>query len=105
GDGFDYTDEAAVEDLGLGWVAEEALAIGVMAAGRALRDAEFGTDEERFVAGVTMAVNHRGDTDSTGSIAGQILGAALGEAALPAGWLERLELRDVVAQVAEDLHG
>ncbi len=103
-EGFGYTDEAAVEDLGQGWVAEEALAIGLMAAGRALRDDEFEGDEERFVAGVAMAVNHRGDSDSTGSIAGQILGAALGVGVLPRRCLDRLELREVVEQVAADLH-
>ncbi len=79
--------------LGQGWVAEEALAIGVYAALAA------GT----FREGVLLAVNHGGDSDSTGSIAGNILGAALGRKAIPKAWLDRLELRDVIAQVAKDL--
>lgn len=79
--------------LGAGWVAEEALAIGVYAALAA------GT----FREGVLLAVNHGGDSDSTGSIAGNILGAALGRGAIPAPWLEKLELRDVIEQVAADL--
>jgi ADP-ribosylglycohydrolase len=79
--------------LGEGWVAEEALAIGVYAALAA------GT----FREGVLLAVNHSGDSDSTGSIAGNILGAALGQGAIPARWLEQLELRDVIEQVAADL--
>lgn len=79
--------------LGAGWVAEEALAIGVYAA---LACAT-------FREGVLLAVNHSGDSDSTGSIAGNILGAALGRGAIPSPWLERLELRDVIEQVAADL--
>ena len=79
--------------LGGGWVAEEALAIGVYAA------LAMGT----FSEGVLLAVNHGGDSDSTGSIAGNILGAALGRGAIPAGWLEKLELRDVIETIAADL--
>jgi ADP-ribosylglycohydrolase len=79
--------------LGEGRVAEEALAIGVYAA---LTNAS-------FREGVLLAVNHGGDSDSTGSIAGNILGAALGRGAIPPQWLERLELRDVIEQVAADL--
>jgi ADP-ribosylglycohydrolase len=83
-----------VESLGQGWVAEEALAIGLYAALAA----------QGYEHGVLLAVNHSGDADSTGSIAGNLLGLALGEQAIPARWLERLELRDVVEQVADDLH-
>jgi hypothetical protein len=39
-----------------------------------------------------LAVNHSGDSDSTGSITGNILGAVHGEAALPVTWLQHLEL-------------
>ena len=79
--------------LGQGWIAEEALAIGVYAALAA------GTFEE----GVLLAVNHGGDSDSTGSIAGSILGASLGKDAIPGRWLARLELADVIERVAADL--
>jgi len=83
-----------VETLGAGFVAEEALAIGLYAALQA----------SGFEQGVLVAVNHSGDSDSTGSIAGNLLGLALGEHAIPARWLAKLELRDVVEQVADDLH-
>jgi ADP-ribosylglycohydrolase len=82
-----------VEQLGEGWVAEEALAIGLYCAVVA-RD---------FAHGVLLAVNHGGDSDSTGAIAGHLLGLVHGEAGIPAPWLERLELREVIAQVADDL--
>jgi ADP-ribosyl-[dinitrogen reductase] hydrolase len=83
-----------IESLGKGWIAEEALAIGTYAALASGGD---------FEDGVRLAVNHSGDSDSTGSIAGQILGLALGEEAIPSRWLEELELRDVIAAIADDL--
>ncbi|MFL5302207.1 MAG: ADP-ribosylglycohydrolase family protein [Anaeromyxobacteraceae bacterium] len=82
-----------IESLGGGWVAEEAVAIGLFSA-LVARD---------FEHGVLLAVNHGGDSDSTGSIAGNILGLVQGEAGIPARWLERLELRDVIGEVAHDL--
>ncbi len=83
----------AVERLGQGWVAEEALAIALYAALVA----------DDFRDGVLLAVNHSGDSDSTGAIAGNLLGALGGEAALPAEWVEPLEAREVIRQVATDL--
>ena len=59
--------------------------------------------QDDFARGVRLAVNHSGDSDSTGSIAGQILGIQLGVEAIPVQWLEALELREVIEQVAEDL--
>jgi ADP-ribosylglycohydrolase len=85
---------AEIESIGGGWVGEEALAIGLYAAMVA----------ENFEHGVLLAVNHSGDSDSTGSVAGSLLGLVLGEQAIPRRWVERLELRDVIEQVADDLH-
>jgi ADP-ribosylglycohydrolase len=82
-----------VEALGGGWTAEEALAIGLYCALEA-RD---------FEHGVLLAVNHGGDSDSTGSIAGNLLGLVVGERGIPCRWLDALELRDVIATVADDL--
>jgi len=48
-------------------------------------------------------VNHSGDSDSTGAITGSILGALLGDGAIPQSWLNELELRDVIEEIAEDL--
>jgi ADP-ribosylglycohydrolase len=83
-----------VEGLGAGWVAEEALAIGVYCALAAGED---------FARGVLLAVNHSGDSDSTGSITGNILGVLLGEQAISADWLAVLEIREVIARLARDL--
>ncbi|SFH38158.1 ADP-ribosylglycohydrolase family protein [Modicisalibacter xianhensis] len=83
----------AIAQLGQGWIAEEALAIALYCALVA----------ESFQEGIILAVNHDGDSDSTGAMAGNLLGAWLGERSIPARWLEPLELRDVIAEVAEDL--
>ena len=56
-----------------------------------------------FKHGVILAVNHDGDSDSTGSITGNLLGAMHGVRAIPAEWLEPLELRDVITTLADDL--
>jgi len=82
-----------VERLGAGWVAEEALAIAVFAA----------LATEEFERGVVLAVNHSGDSDSTGAITGNILGTLLGPESIPARWLDRLELRDETAWLARAL--
>ncbi|HYE00749.1 MAG TPA: ADP-ribosylglycohydrolase family protein [Alphaproteobacteria bacterium] len=86
--------DEAIARLGQGWVAEEALAISIYCA-LVARD---------FQHGVILAVNHDGDSDSTGAIVGNLLGVMHGVKAIPAEWLEPLELRDVITQLAEDLY-
>jgi len=86
-------DSGALGDLGGGWIAEEALAIALYCALSA-------TD---FRAGVVLAVNHGGDSDSTGSMAGQLLGALYGASAIPTSWRTPLELGAVIEAVAYDL--
>ncbi|RKT85051.1 ADP-ribosylglycohydrolase [Saccharopolyspora antimicrobica] len=86
------TPEQVAEQLGGGWVGEEALAIAVCAALVA----------EDVEQALRIAVHHDGDSDSTGAICGNIVGALHGVAALPVDWLAELELRDVVEQIALD---
>jgi ADP-ribosylglycohydrolase len=86
---------ATVESLGEGWVADEALAIGVYCALTA----------DTFLDGIAAAVNHSGDSDSTGSIAGNLLGALLGTEAIETALAEGVEGRDVIVQVARDMAG
>ncbi|MEU6266931.1 ADP-ribosylglycohydrolase family protein [Saccharopolyspora shandongensis] len=87
------TPQQVAETLGGGWVGEEALAIAVCAALVGGEDVELA---------LRIAVHHDGDSDSTGAICGNIVGALLGVGALPVDWLAELELRDVVEQVALD---
>lgn len=83
-----------VEKIGAGWVAEEALAIAIYCSWVANGD---------FGKGVLLAANHSGDSDSTGSITGNILGALSGRKVIPANWLEELELREVIEEISSDL--
>ena len=91
----DIDELEALYSLGRGWVGDEALYIAVFCALRYADD---------FAGAIRTAVNHEGDSDSTGAIAGNILGAWLGQKAL-----ERaldttcLELRDVILEQADRL--
>lgn len=80
--------------LGGGWVAEETLAIAVYCSLRHADD---------FSAALTAAVNHDGDSDSTGAVTGNILGAWLGFEAIESRWKNGLELYDVLMELADDL--
>jgi ADP-ribosylglycohydrolase len=90
----DRNDLDAIRQLGEGWVAEETLAIGVYCVLKYSDD---------FQKGIVAAVNHDGDSDSTGAVAGNILGAFLGFDAIPQKYLDRLELKNVILEIAEDL--
>jgi ADP-ribosylglycohydrolase len=83
----------AMGRLGAGWVAEEALAVAVYCALTA----------GDFRSGALLAVNHGGDSDSTGAICGNLLGASLGAGAIDADLLDGLEGRDTIIQIADDL--
>lgn len=89
------SDLEAIRALGAGWVGDEALAIAVFCAARYERD---------FERALIAAVNHDGDSDSTGAVAGNLLGAAMGYETLPPFFKDDLEQEDALLQVAEDLH-
>ena len=80
--------------LGGGWVAEETLAIAVYCSLSHADD---------FSAALAAAVNHDGDSDSTGAVTGNILGALLGFDAIEGRWKNGLELYDVLMELADDL--
>lgn len=111
----------AVSQLGEGWVGEEALAIALYCALKYQND---------FKKAVTQAVNHSGDSDSTGAICGNILGAYLGIESIegiegiqgaqdiesiegtegiqgiegiPANWIENVELSELITSMADKL--
>jgi ADP-ribosylglycohydrolase len=92
-DGRPEATPETVSALGEGWVAEEALAIAVYCA----------LTGPTFEAAVLAAVNHSGDSDSTGAITGNLLGAAGGRAVVPDAWVAGLAEAAVVEQVAEEL--
>lgn len=84
--------------LGGGWTAEEALAIAVYCA---LVDAD---DDPRahLRRALTRAANHDGDSDSTAAVAGNLVGALHGTAALDPVWTAALVERDVVDRAADE---
>ncbi len=88
-------DLKAIHRLGEGWVAEETLAIALYCALKY---------PDHFEKAIVASVNHNGDSDSTGAVTGNILGAYLGKSAIPDKFLERLELKEVILQVAQDLY-
>ena len=89
------TDLQNIEFLGEGWVGEEALAIAIYCSVR-----HFDNFEQALIA----AVNHVGDSDSTGAVTGNILGAAVGYDAIPRHFKEDLEQTDVLLHMADDLY-
>lgn len=93
----DRRDIDNIHQLGEGWVAEETLAIAIYCALR---------HQDDFSKGIIAAVNHNGDSDSTGAVTGNILGAWIGYEAIEPKWKENLELKDVILEMAGDLcHG
>ena len=86
--------EECIRELGGGWTGEEALAIAVYCALR---------HTDSFEDAVVAAVNHSGDSDSTGAICGNIMGLIHGYDAIPAHFKEHLELLPVLEEIATDL--
>ena len=91
----DLSDLDAIHKLGQGWVGDEALAIAIYCALKYSDD---------FDKALIAAVNHEGDSDSTGAITGNILGAYLGLSGIPEKYITNLELVDVLTELADDLY-
>lgn len=83
-----------IHRIGEGWVAEETLGIAIYCALKYQND---------FSSGIIASVNHRGDSDSTGAVTGNILGALVGFDGIDENWKKDLELYDVILDIADDL--
>lgn len=99
----DTPDAEAIAQLGEGWVAEETWAIALFAAIRHMDSVE-----EALIA----SVNHDGDSDSTGAVTGNIMGAIYGYEPIKNANLlcpegkrleDIVELSDVILAIADDL--
>ena len=86
--------EESIQTIGEGWVGEEALAISLYCS------LKFSDNFER---GTLAAVNHSGDSDSTGSITGAILGTLLGVELIPGKWVRDVEESDRIKKIANDM--
>lgn len=93
--GADTDDLMAIHELGDGWVAEETLAIALYCS------IKYSNDFEKAIA---TAVNHNGDSDSTGAVTGNIMGAYLGLDSIPDKFIKNLEMYDTLIELADDLY-
>ncbi len=91
----EFDDLDSIRMLGEGWVAEETLAVAIFCSLKYRND---------FDRALIASVNHDGDSDSTGAVTGNILGAYLGFQGIPAKYTEHLELKDLILEVADDLY-
>ncbi|MDW3116926.1 MAG: ADP-ribosylglycohydrolase family protein [Roseovarius pacificus] len=82
-----------VERLGGGWVAEEALSIALYAA----------CVGKNFEEGLCIAVTHSGDSDSTGAIAGNLLGILYPDQVFAHRWKNEVGGADLILPLALDL--
>lgn len=80
-------DVDAIESIGYGGRGDEALGIALYSVLKY---------PNSFKKAITTAVNHSGDSDSTGAIAGNILGASMGIGAIPPAWAEKVEHADLL---------
>ncbi|MGE0710903.1 MAG: ADP-ribosylglycohydrolase family protein [Planctomycetota bacterium] len=79
---------------GAGWVAEEALATGLLC---------FLLDPDEPARALTRAARTSGDSDSIACLTGAFAGAALGARAWPAGWFEQVEYAPRLESLARGL--
>ena len=90
----DINDLDAIHKLGQGWIGDEAFAIAVYCSLKYPEDIE---------KALIAAVNHEGDSDSTGAITGNIVGAHVGFSRIPEKFIKDLELKDIILEIADDL--
>jgi len=83
-----------IKILGEGWVAEEALAISLLCSLHYPND---------FRKAVLTSINHSGDSDSTGSITGNLVGLIVGQNQIPFEWKENLLFKEIVEEIGNDL--
>lgn len=99
----DMSDADAIRELGEGWVAEETWAISLFCAIRHIDSVE---------NAIIASVNHDGDSDSTGSVCGNIMGAIYGYEHIKNRSIfchdgkqleDTIELSEIILALADDL--
>ena len=87
-------DEFSIPRLGEGWTGDEALAIAIYCTLKYL---------DNFEDALAAAINHDGDSDSTGAVCGNLMGAIIGYNAIPEHFKRKLELRELIIDLADDI--
>ena len=82
------------QQIGEGWVAEESFAIAIFCVTKHI---------DIFKDCIMSAVNHGGDSDSTGAIAGNIIGAILGYEAIPGSYKNDLQNLEFFEDLSKEL--
>ena len=77
------------------WNADEALAISLYCVLQYYDD---------FDKAITTAINNNGDSASIGAMTGSIVGAIVGENKISNKWKEKLELKEIIIELADDLY-
>lgn len=90
----DHNPIKSMKVLGLGWSADEALALAIycLLKTKSLKDA------------VILACNQDGDSDTCGAICGTLAGALYGEKGIPKNWLNGLECLDLAEHLSDCLY-
>lgn len=94
-----YEALTAINGRGGGWTGDEALAIAIWCALRPAHD-DIRSRKAWFSRALTLAANHDGDSDSTASIAGQIVGAWVGLDQIASRWWTPLKELSVIEEGA-----
>ena len=89
-------DIECIRQLGQGWIAEEALAIALYCSIKY---------KNSFLDAMIASINHSGDSDTTGTICGYIVGAYLGDLVVLRQFPEgrKVECFNLICEIANDL--
>lgn len=91
---LNISDKSSIDLLGVGYVAEETFAIAIYSCLKY---------PNSFKDAIICAINHEGNTNGTGSLTGNIMGAYLNYSNIPLDYIEKVELKDVILEIAQDL--
>lgn len=87
-------DSENIRELGGGWIGEEAFAIAIYCSLCYHND---------FSGAIVAVVNHSGDSDSTGAITRNIVGATVGYEGIADKWKRQLEFHELLVRLADNL--
>ena len=87
---------AAIESMGDGKKADEALAIALFCAS---------LHSEDYANAIRLATNHDGESDVCGALTGGLFGAYRGVDAIPKRWVKKIQYYNMLMDIEEELYG